>query len=175
MPTTTPYMLWRPPRVGQIDPAASWAAAMSSWLRATPGRPKFSQADLLGKFDKRDDHGIDPQRIVGRHGGLIMLQGFEVIAHRFGIGWQHFPKGSAITCEFLYQHLTRDGHLLISYQVPGKSWAHVIVAFGISPHQHPDLCLVHIMDPEPDNVGSWPTVRLLEFAQLRSVVIGWPC
>lgn len=168
------HYLSRPPLVGEIDASACWAAALSAWLKATINRPKYSQADLLGKFDKRDDDGNDPGGVVNRDGGLNMSVGFPHLARMFDMQWEFLRAPEKLTYHYLHEKLKSKGHLFLAYADPGKSWFHIIVLYGIEwPNQ---ICY---MDPEPMNKGRMIVSTLTQFTARRGLFykglfVGWP-
>jgi hypothetical protein len=136
------HMAWRlrqPPSVTQGEGYKCWAAAMESWLKVTPGRPKWPQELLLssaGMFTHKT--GFEPPG-TGLPPGAIDANGFKemVASEIMGIRmmWEETPQGTSLGDEDIFDKLWEHGYLYVSFTSsrgndPNQGFRHCVVVWG---------------------------------------------
>lgn len=124
-------VLHKPPSVRQGVGYKCWAAALSSWLAATPGRPQWSQELLLAdsKWFLGPGEGALPE-------GAINAEVFKRMALDEGLqlnmSYDEFDARNAPGDDYMYQTLATSGHLFVVYTVlPSFSNVrHALVVWG---------------------------------------------
>lgn len=124
-----------PPYVRQTDPHSCWAAAMESWLAASPGRTRVDQ-DLL----YIEMHGI---KGALTDDGMLTKAGIKALSMEYKLGGKSLPNKDLkkLTGKFLWERLTKKGYLWMAYDYYGLP-GHVVVVYGMLDKQ-----VVLAMDP----------------------------
>ncbi len=172
-----------PPMIKQTA-LTCWACAAAAWVKVTPRSPATWWAKTVK--DLREQY----KPFTGPGGGLKIAGedglpgGLEFLAAGLGMDLALFGSGKdgkalkgvrpvkSLTGAFLYQKLSKHGHLYIITERAGAAFSHAVVAYGIGGATSPDANLV-VMDSMPD-VPPYRLLPVKDLHQNRVVIVGWP-
>ena len=127
--------LGRPKEVPQENKRLCWAAALESWLDATPNRPAYDQ-----------DYLVIEGRVKGHvtEAGDLKKKGLLWIAHDYGITWKAFSYHHRMSLEFLLGKLRKNFYIYLGFnQHSAAQIGHAVVVWGADA----DDDEVYVMDP----------------------------
>ena len=109
MPT---WRLIKPPAVRQGAGYKCWAAALESWCAVAPGRPNWTQKDLL---QWRDENVFDPTQPDGAINAVIFKQMLADPWLRLNMEYQEEPSAANVDQFYFYELLYEKGYFYIVY------------------------------------------------------------
>lgn len=133
-------ILSTPPEVRQTTANSCWAAAFSSWCRATGLLNPPNEARMIALFD-----GL---RNALNDDGSANENGIRSVSH-LGFMTARKVRGVSLTPNFLETMLRQFGHLYVAYRpaADGGTSGHVVVIYGVN-----DSNQALVMDPDPATV-----------------------
>ena len=145
-----------------------WAAAVTSWVAATPKSPATwwlkSQDDAIEQYSM----------FCNNKGGLDVKQGLLWLAAGVGMDLAVYKKAQQLDGSFLYWKLVTKGHLFLVFAGGstglGNSLGHAVVVYKVS--SGPKGYVLGVMDPWPGK-GRYD-VPLARFQAANEAVVGWP-
>ena len=152
-----------PPVVNQIKDDYCWAAALESWLRATPGRRVIEQLDLPSEFPEyimtigKLTHYLNPSHLVD------LAKEPDI---RMSLAEAKDPN--VITSEILADFLGKGYLYLCTFS--GSAVGHCYVVYGVG---YPDgkTEQISVMDPA---FGAYRNIALSKLKELSNIRLGWP-
>lgn len=153
-----------PPHVPQMDSHSCWAAAMESWLAASPGRSRVFQEMLYLEMHEKPG-------ALSSDGMLTVPKGALALCTAYKMNGKAFPKNKlkSLTGKFLMDRLVKRGYLWMAfdyYNLPG----HVVVVYGMV--NEPGREVVMAMDPlDPKAFTNYPLADYKDGA--RQFFVAW--
>jgi hypothetical protein len=149
-------VLHKPPSVQQGVGYKCWAAALSSWLVVTAGRPQWTQDQLLAY--SKWFHG---PRDAALPDGAINADIFKRMAVDEGLqlnmSCEEFLANDIVADDYMYQTLAASGHLFVVYTVSPSlgNVRHAVIVWGSDDNGNNV-----VMNPQVGAYQNKPTIDL---------------
>jgi hypothetical protein len=154
-----------PPVVDQVQGDLCWAAALQSWLQATPKRTVMRRDEIPGKFD----HAVNQVQVPTGWTNYLRPGGFAAVAGDRRIGMTYVnPRPSTVT-EATWISWLKKGHVYTCYQGTGPV-GHCVVVYGVG-HPTGTMEMVSFMDPM---TRTYRNVPVTFFQRQSALEIGIP-